>query len=107
MVVLLLFLVEELFYHIQVTTWLQHCDKYVAIFTREKLSSFVESHGATTPGYQVLISHFSAPFRRLDKYPALLKELERHIDVSSVVTCVVCLSLCLGSGWFVSEMQFG
>lgn len=45
----------------------------------------MESQGATAPGAQVLTGFLSAPFRRLDKYPALLKELERHIDVSSVL----------------------
>ena len=43
----------------------------------------MESQGAATPGAQALTSYLSSPFRRLDKYPVLLKELERHIDVSN------------------------
>ncbi|XP_067948255.1 rho guanine nucleotide exchange factor 7-like [Watersipora subatra] len=47
---------------------------------REELSTFMESQGCTTSGSQALTGFLSAPFRRLDKYPVLLKELERYID---------------------------
>jgi len=42
----------------------------------------MESNGSSSPGAMALTGQLSRPFRRLDKYPALLKELERHIDVS-------------------------
>ncbi|KAK3783515.1 hypothetical protein RRG08_008852 [Elysia crispata] len=49
---------------------------------REELSKFVESHGALSPGAQALTTILSKPFVRLDKYPSLLKELERHVEES-------------------------
>lgn len=49
---------------------------------REELSKFVESHGASSPGAQALTTILSKPFVRLDKYPSLLKELERHVEES-------------------------
>ncbi|GFN85970.1 rho guanine nucleotide exchange factor 7, partial [Plakobranchus ocellatus] len=49
---------------------------------REELSKFVESQGAASPGAQALTTILSKPFVRLDKYPSLLKELERHVEES-------------------------
>lgn len=49
---------------------------------REELGKFVESQGAPPPGAQTLITILSKPFTRLDKYPSLLKELERHVEES-------------------------
>lgn len=49
---------------------------------REELSKFVEKEGATPPGAQALTTILSKPFTRLDKYPSLLKELERHVEES-------------------------
>ncbi|XP_067668718.1 rho guanine nucleotide exchange factor 7-like isoform X4 [Haliotis asinina] len=49
---------------------------------REDLSRFMESVGATPPGAMTLTTNLSKPFTRLDRYPSLLKELERHIEES-------------------------
>ncbi|XP_005102589.2 uncharacterized protein LOC101857260 [Aplysia californica] len=49
---------------------------------RDELSKFVESQGASPPGAQALTTILSKPFTRLDKYPSLLKELERHVEES-------------------------
>ena len=47
----------------------------------EELGEFMEMKGASSPGILVLTTGLSKPFMRLDKYPALLKELERHMEV--------------------------
>uniref|UniRef100_A0A672GXX4 Rho guanine nucleotide exchange factor (GEF) 7a n=1 Tax=Salarias fasciatus TaxID=181472 RepID=A0A672GXX4_SALFA len=44
------------------------------------LGEFMESRGAVTPGILTLTTGLSKPFMRLDKYPTLLKELERHME---------------------------
>lgn len=41
----------------------------------------MESRGAGSPGILTLTTGLSKPFMRLDKYPTLLKELERHMEV--------------------------
>lgn len=41
----------------------------------------MEMKGASSPGILVLTTGLSKPFMRLDKYPTLLKELERHMEV--------------------------
>lgn len=41
----------------------------------------MEGRGAGTPGILTLTTGLSKPFMRLDKYPTLLKELERHMEV--------------------------
>ncbi|XP_060577036.1 rho guanine nucleotide exchange factor 7-like isoform X3 [Ruditapes philippinarum] len=51
---------------------------------REELSKLMEKLGATPPGSMTLTTMLSKPFTRLDKYPSLLKELERHIEESHV-----------------------
>ena len=51
---------------------------------RDVLSAFMESAGAPAPGVRYLTTSLSLPFGLLDKYPNLLKEVERHIDTSHV-----------------------
>ncbi|XP_060785612.1 rho guanine nucleotide exchange factor 7a isoform X2 [Neoarius graeffei] len=46
----------------------------------EELGDFMESKGASSPGILTLTTGLSKPFMRLDKYPTLLKELERHME---------------------------
>lgn len=41
----------------------------------------MEGRGAVSPGILTLTTGLSKPFMRLDKYPTLLKELERHMEV--------------------------
>lgn len=41
----------------------------------------MESQGASVPGILTLTTSLSKPFMRLDKYPTLLQELERHVEV--------------------------
>ena len=55
---------------------------------RDELSKFMEKLGATPPGSMTLTTNLSKPFTRLDKYPSLLKELERHIEV--MILLIVC-----------------
>lgn len=50
-------------------------DKY-----SEELEGYMERQGAATPGLLVLTTGLSKPFRRLDKYSAMLQELERHME---------------------------
>ena len=40
----------------------------------------MERNGAISPGILVLTTGLSKPFRRLDKYSAMLQELERHTE---------------------------
>ncbi|CAL1582032.1 unnamed protein product [Knipowitschia caucasica] len=46
----------------------------------EYLGEYMEAHGAANPGTLALTTGLSKPFMRLDKYPTLLKELERHME---------------------------
>ncbi|XP_005167620.1 rho guanine nucleotide exchange factor 7a isoform X4 [Danio rerio] len=46
----------------------------------EELGEFMEARGASVPGILTLTSGLSKPFMRLDRYPTLLKELERHME---------------------------
>uniref|UniRef100_A0A8C9QXD2 Rho guanine nucleotide exchange factor 7 n=1 Tax=Scleropages formosus TaxID=113540 RepID=A0A8C9QXD2_SCLFO len=46
----------------------------------DELAEFMEAHGASCPGILTLTTGLSKPFMRLDKYPTLLKELERHME---------------------------
>ncbi|KAF7662946.1 hypothetical protein LDENG_00222430 [Lucifuga dentata] len=48
----------------------------------EVLGEFMEGRGAVIPGILTLTTGLSKPFMRLDKYPTLLKELERHMEES-------------------------
>lgn len=43
----------------------------------------MESKGASSPGILSLTTSLSKPFTRLERYPALLKELDRHMEVST------------------------
>lgn len=49
---------------------------------KETLNAFMERQGAAKPGILVLTTGLSKCFRRLDKYPAILQELLRHMEVS-------------------------
>uniref|UniRef100_A0A8B9UNJ2 Rho guanine nucleotide exchange factor 7 n=1 Tax=Anas zonorhyncha TaxID=75864 RepID=A0A8B9UNJ2_9AVES len=51
----------------------------------EELGEFMEMKGANSPGILVLTTGLSKPFMRLDKYPTLLKELERHMEVYLII----------------------
>jgi Rho guanine nucleotide exchange factor 7 len=51
---------------------------------KESLNTFMESRGAAKPGILVLTTGLSKCFRRLDKYPAILQELQRHMEISHV-----------------------
>ncbi|CAB1457069.1 unnamed protein product [Pleuronectes platessa] len=67
------------------TLYLAYCSSHpsaVCILTdhSEELDKFMESQGATAPGILTLTSSLSKPFMRLDKYPTLLQELERHVE---------------------------
>ena len=42
----------------------------------------MERQGAASPGLLVLTTGLSKPFRRMDKYSAMLQELERHMESS-------------------------
>ncbi|XP_052461839.1 rho guanine nucleotide exchange factor 7-like isoform X3 [Carassius gibelio] len=65
--------------------YVSYCSNHpsaVSILTdhSEELGEFMEGRGASTPGILTLTSGLSKPFMRLDKYPTLLKELERHME---------------------------
>ncbi|XP_021948579.1 rho guanine nucleotide exchange factor 7 isoform X2 [Folsomia candida] len=47
---------------------------------KEQLSIFIESKGGRKPGILYIITLLSQPFRRLEKYPMLLQEIERHVE---------------------------
>ncbi|KAK9304411.1 hypothetical protein QLX08_004196 [Tetragonisca angustula] len=47
---------------------------------RDELNDFMEHSGAISPGILVLTTGLSKPFRRLDKYSAMLQELERYTE---------------------------
>ncbi|XP_050584488.1 rho guanine nucleotide exchange factor 7 [Bombus affinis] len=47
---------------------------------RDELNDFMERSGAISPGILVLTTGLSKPFRRLDKYSAMLQELERYTE---------------------------
>lgn len=54
---------------------------FVCVCFREELRQFMENLGCPPPGTNQLTTYLSKPFTRLDRYPSLLKELERHIEV--------------------------
>ncbi|XP_053179455.1 rho guanine nucleotide exchange factor 6 [Scomber japonicus] len=65
--------------------YLAYCSSHpsaVCILTdhSEELDKFMESQGASVPGILTLTTSLSKPFMRLDKYPTLLQELERHVE---------------------------
>uniref|UniRef100_UPI00398E5BDA rho guanine nucleotide exchange factor 6 isoform X4 n=1 Tax=Pristiophorus japonicus TaxID=55135 RepID=UPI00398E5BDA len=67
--------------------YLTYCANHpsaVSVLTEhsEELDKFMESQGSSSPGILMLTTGLSKPFMRLDKYPALLQELERHMEES-------------------------
>lgn len=54
----------------------------VSVLTQhsEELGTFMESKGASSPGILTLTTSLSKPFTRLQRYPTLLKELDRHME---------------------------
>ncbi|KAI3366284.1 hypothetical protein L3Q82_009759 [Scortum barcoo] len=54
----------------------------VSVLTQhsDKLGEYMESKGASTPGILTLTTSLSKPFTRLQRYPTLLKELDRHME---------------------------
>ncbi|XP_033829725.1 rho guanine nucleotide exchange factor 6 isoform X3 [Periophthalmus magnuspinnatus] len=65
--------------------YLAYCSSHpsaVCILTdhSDDLDKFMESQGANAPGILTLTISLSKPFIRLDKYPTLLQELERHVE---------------------------
>uniref|UniRef100_A0A673KAY1 Rac/Cdc42 guanine nucleotide exchange factor (GEF) 6 n=1 Tax=Sinocyclocheilus rhinocerous TaxID=307959 RepID=A0A673KAY1_9TELE len=67
------------------TLYLSYCSSHpsaVCVLTdhSEDLDKFMESQGASAPGILTLTTSMSKPFMRLDKYPILLQELERHVE---------------------------
>ncbi|XP_041835068.1 rho guanine nucleotide exchange factor 7b isoform X2 [Melanotaenia boesemani] len=46
----------------------------------EELGEYMASKGASSPGILALTTSLSKPFTRLERYPALLKELDRHME---------------------------
>uniref|UniRef100_A0A8C6SRZ5 Rac/Cdc42 guanine nucleotide exchange factor (GEF) 6 n=1 Tax=Neogobius melanostomus TaxID=47308 RepID=A0A8C6SRZ5_9GOBI len=67
------------------TLYLAYCSSHpsaVCILTdhSDELDKFMESQGASGPGILTLTTSLSKPFIRLDKYPTLLQELERHVE---------------------------
>uniref|UniRef100_A0A671N7A7 Rho guanine nucleotide exchange factor 6-like n=1 Tax=Sinocyclocheilus anshuiensis TaxID=1608454 RepID=A0A671N7A7_9TELE len=67
------------------TLYLSYCSSHpsaVCVLTdhSEDLDKFMESQGASAPGILTLTTSLSKPFMRLDKYPILLQELERHVE---------------------------
>jgi len=65
----------------------------------EELGEFMEGRGASIPGILTLTSGLSKPFMRLDKYPTLLKELERHMEVEERVFVWFLLRFLSSSMW--------
>nr|XP_023650692.1 rho guanine nucleotide exchange factor 6-like isoform X1 [Paramormyrops kingsleyae] len=67
------------------TLHLSYCSTHpsaVCVLTEhgEDLDTFMESHGAGGSGVLTLTTGLSKPFLRLEKYPTLLQELERHVE---------------------------
>ncbi|XP_072251557.1 rho guanine nucleotide exchange factor 6 isoform X1 [Leuresthes tenuis] len=65
--------------------YLTYCSSHpwaVCILTdhSEELDKFMESQGANSPGILTLTTSLSKPFVRLEKYPTLMQELERHVE---------------------------
>ncbi|XP_061660647.1 rho guanine nucleotide exchange factor 7b isoform X2 [Syngnathoides biaculeatus] len=46
----------------------------------EELGEYMESKGSSSPGILTLITSLSKPFTRLERYPTLLKEMDRHME---------------------------
>uniref|UniRef100_A0A3Q2Y3D8 Rho guanine nucleotide exchange factor 7 n=1 Tax=Hippocampus comes TaxID=109280 RepID=A0A3Q2Y3D8_HIPCM len=54
----------------------------VSVLTQqsEELGEYMESKGASSPGILTLTTSLSKPFTRLERYPTLLKEMDRHME---------------------------
>jgi len=70
------------------TLYIEYCSNHpnaASILQAKKndLLTFLEANGANSSGIDLLTTNLSKPFTRLDKYPSLLKELERYTDVST------------------------
>uniref|UniRef100_A0A3B5MUI5 Uncharacterized protein n=1 Tax=Xiphophorus couchianus TaxID=32473 RepID=A0A3B5MUI5_9TELE len=54
----------------------------VSVLTQhsDDLREYMESKGASSPGNLTLTVSLSKPFTRMERYPALLKELDRHME---------------------------
>ncbi|XP_054479564.1 rho guanine nucleotide exchange factor 7b [Anoplopoma fimbria] len=52
----------------------------VLIQHSEELGEYMESKGSSAPGILTLTTSLSKPFTRLERYPTLLKELDRHME---------------------------
>uniref|UniRef100_A0A671UPN6 Osteoclast-stimulating factor 1 n=1 Tax=Sparus aurata TaxID=8175 RepID=A0A671UPN6_SPAAU len=60
----------------------------------EELQEYMESKGAPPPGILTLTTSLSKPFTRLERFPMLLKELDRHMedqhpDSADLHACIV------------------
>lgn len=64
------------------TMWIYFVFICVCLYHSEELGEYMESKGASTPGILTLTTSLSKPFTRLERYPTLLKELDRHMEVS-------------------------
>ncbi|KAM4602244.1 rho guanine nucleotide exchange factor 7b [Polymixia lowei] len=67
------------------TLYVTYCSNHpsaVNVLTQhsEELGEYMESKGASSPGILTLTTGLSKPFTRLDRYPTLLKELDRHME---------------------------
>ncbi|XP_056157582.1 rho guanine nucleotide exchange factor 7b isoform X1 [Lampris incognitus] len=67
------------------TLYMAYCSNHpsaVHVLTQhsEELGEYMESKGAPSPGILNLTTGLSKPFTRLDRYPTLLKELDRHME---------------------------
>ncbi|XP_068575574.1 rho guanine nucleotide exchange factor 7-like isoform X2 [Cebidichthys violaceus] len=56
------------------------CAVNVLIQHSEELGEYMESKGSSSPGILTLTTSLSKPFTRLERYPTLLKELDRHME---------------------------
>ncbi|KAK1876416.1 Rho guanine nucleotide exchange factor 7 [Dissostichus eleginoides] len=53
----------------------------VSVLTQHRIwGEYMESKGASSPGILTLTTNLSKPFTRLERYPTLLKELDRHME---------------------------
>ncbi|XP_066505021.1 rho guanine nucleotide exchange factor 6 isoform X2 [Hoplias malabaricus] len=65
--------------------YLSYCSSHPSAVTvltdhSDELDKFMESQGASAPGILTLTTSLSKPFMRLEKYPTLMQELERHVE---------------------------
>lgn len=67
----------------------RYCIVCVCVHHSEELGQYMEAKGSPTPGILTLTTSLSKPFTRLERYPTLLKELDRHMEVSYPSLCVI------------------